>query len=362
MIRKIQSSEYLKRYDNMSAEERTAYENRVGEWLRDNAPMLKEKSENSDARLHDIVNISTRFNDRECKAFEEGAMLLSALQNRCETWLPDMLYIKAAGRCIKRMIGLLDDIMSEICITRAKRGDNLPSGGTEHLASLKRTPPAQMLEDQFSRIVNNDKQVSQNAKLSKQSVNTNIPVRPTHIDQYVHLLPKKTQERAANYGPLMRELDEMREKQRLLMDADGVSAKDREAVAKRIVSIDKEIGGIRKELDAEWEKLVKQGRVVVDDLGMAHVVSEEGKKQNSKNSSQAGHGQTQPQDKARRREIRKWLVDTRRGNGDTREKHVKEWKKNFREFVGFDGDKAFKDKKVIEAAKFYGIKVEELKK
>lgn len=325
MIRKIQSSEYLKRYDNMSAEERTAYENRVGEWLRDNAPMLKEKSENSDARLHDIVNISTRFNDSECKAFEEGAMLLSALQNRCETWLPDMLYIKAAGRCIKRMIGLLDDIMSEICIT-------------------------------------NDKQVSQNAKLSKQSVNTNIPVRPTHIDQYVHLLPKKTQERAANYGPLMRELDEMREKQRLLMDADGVSAKDREAVAKRIVSIDKEIGGIRKELDAEWEKLVKQGRVVVDDLGMAHVVSEEGKKQNSKNSSQAGLGQTQPQDKARRREIRKWLVDTRRGNGDTREKHVKEWKKNFREFVGFDGDKAFKDKKVIEAAKFYGIKVEELKK
>ena len=335
MIRKIQTSEYLKRYDNMSAEERTAYENRVGEWLRNGAPVLiTDKVHGADAGLKNVIVISAGWNDSECQAFEEGALLLSALHSHCETWLPDMLYKKAAGRCIRRMVGLLQDVLSEV------------SGKQD-----------------------SGKQEQASDKLQKKATRKNIPVRPTHIDQYVHLLPKKTQERAASYGPLMRELDETREKMRLIVDAVDVSSKDREAVAKRIVAIDKEIAAIRRELDEEWEKLVKQGRVVVDDLGMAHVVSEEG----AENSEALPAGEwasgteyadvdekvtgLTSEQKARRREIRKWLVDTRRGKGDAREKHVEEWKRNFQEFVGFDGDKAFEDKKVMEAARHYGIEI-----
>lgn len=177
-----------------------------------------------------------------------------------------------------------------------------------------------------------------------------IPARPNHIDQYVHLLPKGTQERAAKYGPLMRELDELREQERLLMDADGVSAKERETVAKRIAAVDKEVGSIKRELDAEWDKLAKSGRVVVDDLGMARVLS------NPQTSDINPQTSLTSEQRLRRRELRKWLTDTRRGNGDTREEHVIKWKENFKEYLTLEPkEKALADQKIIEAMKHYDI-------
>lgn len=61
--------------------------------------------------------------------------------------------------------------------------------------------------------------------------------------------------------------------------------------------------------------------------------------------------------KARRRSIRKWLVDIRRGNGDeeNRADHVIKWKENFEELWKYDGDKVFEDDKVMDAAEHYGI-------
>lgn len=62
--------------------------------------------------------------------------------------------------------------------------------------------------------------------------------------------------------------------------------------------------------------------------------------------------------RARRRELRKWLVDTRRGNSDnTREEHIRKWHENFKEFLTFEGDAAYKDVKILEAAKHYGIEL-----
>jgi hypothetical protein len=190
-------------------------------------------------------------------------------------------------------------------------------------------------------------------------------VRPTHFDQYAHLLPEKTQERIAKYGPLMRELDDLREKARLLMDAKDASSSEREAVAKRIVAIDKQIGSIRREADAEWEKLAESGRVVVDDLGMAHL-TDKGKdgdddKADGDDSGDEGDGEDSKSldsvQKARRRELRKWLTDTRRGNGDTREAHVAKWLENFKEYLTLEPEeKAMTDQKILEAMEHYGIK------
>jgi hypothetical protein len=98
-------------------------------------------------------------------------------------------------------------------------------------------------------------------------------VRPRHIDQYVHLLPEATQKRAAMYGELMREFDLSREKLRIVMEDPHASDMDREQWAKRVSKLDEQIGAIRKELDREWEKVAASGRVVVDELGMAHLVN-----------------------------------------------------------------------------------------
>ena len=62
--------------------------------------------------------------------------------------------------------------------------------------------------------------------------------------------------------------------------------------------------------------------------------------------------------RARRRELRKWLVDTRRGNSEkAREEHIRKWRENFKEFLTFEGDAAYQDVKILEAAKHYGIEL-----
>ena len=347
MIRKISGSEYLKRYDNMSASERTEYESRVGGWLSVDGQALVKRCETFEARLQNVLQVSAGWNDQECQAFEDGAVLLSALVGQADTWLPDMLYVKSAKRAVKLMFEAL---------WRIDAGSLTPSPSPTGEGS-----------------VGGGKVAEKDTKGSGTSVSL-VPARPKHIDDYVHLLPEKTQEHASHYGELMDELRESRRKLDLLMEDKTATDKDREAWAKKVKKLDDTIGAIKRELDEGWNNLVKQGRVVVDDLGMAHVLplvqTSDGKeavqttptedcsiKTQSPNLGGEGAAEMTSEDKDRRRSIRKWLVDTRRGNGDTREEHVKKWQENFREFLAFEGDAAYEDEKVMAAAEHYGIDI-----
>lgn len=362
MVQKLQASAYLKRYDNMTADERRAYEERVGEWLKDGAPLLDVKTEDFGARLQNVLQVSGGWNDQECLVFEDGVRLLSALASTGETWLPEMLYVKSAKRAIRRIVEMLETIFVD---AKAKNNDitvglivdsearEVPAvetrKGTQALASFQGGAGD-------GDIAGGDHKGETGIKVRQESYAA--PVRPKHIDQYVHLLPQKTQERAAQVKDLLRGLDESREKMRLLMDDPTAKDSDREAWAKKATSIDNKVRKIYDELDSEWEKLVKQGRVVVDDLGNAHVIN--GAEEPAPEMEVPS--ELTSEQKARRRELRKWLVDTRRGNGDSREEHVRKWKENFKEFLSFDGDAAFGDEKVKAAAAHYGINMDELKK
>ena len=69
-------------------------------------------------------------------------------------------------------------------------------------------------------------------------------------------------------------------------------------------------------------------------------------------------GELTSEKRARRRVLRKWLVDTRRGNSDkAREEHIRKWWENFTEFLTLEGNAAYEDEKIIEAAKHYGIEL-----
>lgn len=352
MITKIRTTEYLTRYDNMMADERSAYENKVVAWLKSDASLLESKTDSFDARLQNILVLSMAWNDRECRAFEEGAVLLSALVGVDDTWLPDMLYTKSAKRSVRRM----KEALSAVCGEAKEEPAEGTASETQDVATFQASAGDGAVggRNQQGEDKTEDETINHESLTVNQGI---VPARPKHIDQYVHLLPKKTQEHAAKYGPLMRELEEWREKERLLIDADNVSAKDREAVAKHIVALDTEIGSIKKELDSGWNKLVKEGRVVVDDLGNARIINEV-KSEEVKSEEPA---ELTSEQRARRRDLRKWLVDTRRGNGDTRDEHVRKWKENFAEFLSLDGEKAFEDKKVTEAAQYYGIDLTSLR-
>ena len=197
-----------------------------------------------------------------------------------------------------------------------------------------------------------------------------VPARPKHIDQYVHLLPKATQERAAEYGDLMRQLGEARDNMQLLMDDDHASAKSREQWAKQATKLDKKIRALKEELDREWEKVAESGRVVIDDLGMAHLVptsqcdaalNSDGAGGNGTAADGEG-GEQEPveltsEQKKRRRELRKWLIDLRRGKeGKDREKRIEQWRVNWQEYLTLEPkEKALEDEKILEAAKHFGI-------
>ena len=195
-----------------------------------------------------------------------------------------------------------------------------------------------------------------------------VPARPKHIDQYVHLLPKATQERAAEYGELMRQLGEARDNMQLLMDDDHASAKSREQWAKQATKIDKKIRAIRDELDREWEKVVADNRIALDAFGNAYVVEMRNEKGEMRNGDAAADtsltsdlsplaSELSSEQKKRRRDLRKWLIDLRRGKeGKDREKRIEQWRVNWKEYLTLEPrKKAMEDEKILEAAKHFGI-------
>lgn len=359
MIQKLQVNGYLKRYDNMSAAELAEYESRVGGWLSADGQSLVKRTGTFEAGLQNVLQASAGWNDQDCRAFEEGAVLLSALVGKADTWLPDMLYAKSAKRAVRLMFKLLSDFNSDnrgvIDKNAAGKPKEEPAEGTGMATQAVGGKSA----DTFAVEEGGAASVSPDAKPT--TVTTAGPVRPKHIDQYVHLLPEKTQERASLVQGLLRELEDARQKMALLMDDKTAKDTDREAWAKKATSIDNRIRKIYDELDSEWDKLVRSGRVVVDDLGNARVMEVAGGKTEDgpavgDHPSDASPELTSEQ-KAKRREIRKWLVDTRRGNGDTREEHVRKWQEIFREYLALEGDAAYEDEKIKAAAEHYGIDV-----
>jgi len=346
MIRKIRREEYLKGYGAMSDGERKDYLKRVGEWLADGGRRLLEATERPMAKAQNIVLLSARWKEQEVAMFAEGARLLSALMDVADTWLPTQLYAKSAYRAVRNMV----EVMGEILGTPAAKPQGavtatFPVGfptGTVAGGSLVIT------EGQKQRIVEKYTKKAMAEMAAKEEpaegtgkatqavaaasipatkpdygckavklvpveecqsipglnnhVYSAIPPRPKHIDQYIHLLPEKTQERAKQYGPLKREIEAARENLRLLMNDPHSSAADREKWAKLAARNDEKIAKINAELDREWEKVATTGRVVVDDLGMAHLLPADGEQTEKQEAAEPAVTQQETQPEAEKPE------------------------------------------------------------
>lgn len=354
MIKKITLSEYLKRYDNMDAGERLTIAKRVGEWLRSAAKMLLRRAEEPEAQLQNVMQVSGRWNDEECRAWEEGARLLSSFSNMADTWLPDRLYGKSAYRSIRRMVKCLNT-MGEPDGAKpvAPQGENVVSGAKVQDSGKAGAKKASK-EESAAGISKATQTVGAGVKPQGNKPEAGVIPRPEHISQYVHILPKKTQERAAKYGDLMRALEEARENMRLLMNDPNAKNADREKWAKTATRIDSQVKSIRKELDAEWAKAVKAGRVTVDDLGQAHVLP-------AGEPTGTEAEQTKEQ-KARVKKLRNALRDTRgpKEPGEKHDAYVKKWVDKYREMVKIGGPGTVTEA-VANSAKLYGIDLDQIK-
>lgn len=379
MIKKLLNSEYLTGIERMTKEERTAYLNRVGQWLHSDGIRLLELTDRPMAKSQNIMLLSARWSKEDSDAVHEGVRLMSALVDVADTWLPSVLWTKSGWRAIRQIVNILSD-------TKEGKKKDVPSSGTQ-TTNVGQKPEADDRRKYTASKEQLDMQVKKEAvtmtSVAKPQgtipMQLGIPVRPRHIDQYAHLLPKKTQERAAQYGPLMREMDEARENLRLLMKDPEANAASRESWAKKVTKIDDTLRSIRHELDVEWEHLVEKGKVVVDDLGQAHIVDVEKESapepedvtQEPKKAGRKPMTEEEKAAKAAEREekkkqekihqaalIRKWLIDTRNANTDEQKE---KWIQKYHEMVAIGGEQSV-TKKVLKAAAYYGINLEEEKK
>lgn len=410
MIKKILVRDYLKGYGDMSAEERKAFVGRVGEWLTSDGTRLLALTDRPMARSQSLMTITTRWTAKDTKAVTDGIMLMSALVGVADTWLPTQIYMKSAYRAVRQVYIVLNSLIGvgvkgkadglNVAInpitgapmpktnnaTTSERGkatgrrpeagnaaapyNQEPKRGAGAGAGKPQTLPSSVAgTGQTEKPLPMINTVGKEYDAATDTVRVQcavVPARPKHIDQYVHLLPKATQERAAEYGELMRQLGEARDNMQLLMDDDHASAKSREQWAKQATKIDKKIRALKEELDREWDKVAASGRVRLDAFGMAYVVPD-GKP--SGTGADGGAPETlnlEPEtseltseQKKRRRDLRKWLIDLRRGKeGKDREKRIEQWRMNWQEYLTLEPkEKALEDEKILEAAKHFGIDI-----
>ncbi|MBR1732925.1 MAG: hypothetical protein IJ729_04200, partial [Alloprevotella sp.] len=217
MIRRIKMTEYLKQYGAMSDGERQEYQRRVGEWLVQDGARLYELTDRPMAKAQNMVLMSARWTKEDCQAFQDGALLLSALAGQADTWLPTQLYAKSAFRAVRQMVRVLVVETHPQPHSRPSVAYPLPfparegSGYTqgERAAAMQGMAPAAKPQGTLpagkaagtaaakqGAIPAGKPQGTLPAK-----VTTPLPrregqgggsalVRPRHIDQYVHLLPE----------------------------------------------------------------------------------------------------------------------------------------------------------------------------
>ena len=385
MIKKLTTGEYLKDYRTMTAQEREAYRKRAGEWLRSSGERLLALTDRPMARAQNLMSMSARWTKEDCEAAHEGAMLMTALMAVAETWLPSQLWVKSAWRAVRQISSVLSEVKNEKpkvkngAGAQGEVGPNTRSNQKTERAVATLGPKGRLPKQEPTGALQAKGKTQGNPATESQGTlpaavsaplstgkpqGTLIPARPKHIDQYAYLLPKGTQERAGAVRGLLRELDEAREKMRLLMEDVNAKPDARAAWARKATRIDATLKGIYLELDAEWEKLVRDGRVGVDALGNAYIVEGGQSDRNAQSNRNTQSTQSNPteltsEQKARRRELRKWLIDLRRGKeGKAREKRIEQWKENWKEYLTLEPlEAALKDEKVVAAAAHFGIDI-----
>lgn len=403
MIRQIQANEYMKRVASMTEAERLDLAKRVGEWLDSSAKLLMSHTNDPMARMQNVMQVSGGWNDAEQEAFNEGVLLLTPFMGIADTWLPTMIYTKAARRCILNMIEVLRGNVGKLRDVPQSIPDRVPSTKPEktqakdpqtqlspkpalpikHTTSTQPTDkpknkvgrPRKMTKEEEQAALSNNLFAPNENKLANEATSSPVIPRPKHIDQYVYLLPERTQIRAAQYGTLMRELEQARSNMKLLIDDPHAKPSERERWAKTAVKTDNQIAALRRELDAGWANLVDTGRVVVDDMGMAHIIDPEtGKIADPKpkvvlpaeDAQEKSEEQPKPkekpkpltpEEKAKRISyLQKWLRDPR---ATATEERKKQWEENAHELIHLGGTLS---DAMVKAGEHYGAKIPRQKK
>ena len=200
MIRQIQANEYMKRVASMTEAERLDLAKRVGEWLEAAPILLQHCADAPLARMQSVMQVGGGWNDAEQEAFMEGVRLLTPFIAIADTWLPTMIYTKAARRCILNMIDVLRTHAPKLKATpqsvpdrvpsqkpRQKQQAQAPTANPQNPSTTQKRKPGRPC-----KLTKEEEQAALSPNLFAQNGNqptneaTSLPIipRPKHIDQY----------------------------------------------------------------------------------------------------------------------------------------------------------------------------------
>lgn len=379
-IQKLQGNEYLRTYGSMNVVEREAFCRRVDKWLKQSGALIARAQE-SQALYMNVQTVAQGWNDEEVAAFREGALLMTAMIKENEVagkWLPDGIWNKSASRAIRAIIEVMQAVGN---IPAEKPTGTLTSKdqAEKPAGTLTSEKPADTLPAAQSGLPARDVPSGEPTG----TLHGGSPARPKHIDQYIHLLPEATQKRAATVKELHSQLAEAHDTLDQLIDDPNAATADLAFWQKRCTSTEDAIMRIYAELDEEWEKVVKSGRVIVDEFGVArktpsgeptdtlptapsdlpamdsekpkrHRATKAEMKERRKKEREEMLMKMSEEEKAKRREyLKKWLRDTRTSKST---KHDEQWLDNLHELVLLGGEVTESFKK---AAAHYELEIPE---
>lgn len=171
MITKLTSNDYLKRFSSMTLAEKQEYLEKVMDWNKNQSHALLRHTADTEAQLQNILQCGNKWKIEEQEAVSEGIRLLSAFAGNGDSWLPNAVYSKSAKRVIQWIADGLMRVQADNTATPKSIAATQPLPAKKRPGRPKKEARAEGSADTADTAF--------------------TPVRPKHIDQYVHLFPKK---------------------------------------------------------------------------------------------------------------------------------------------------------------------------
>lgn len=228
----ITINDYLKPIKMMTEQEKEVYFDRVKRWTEEDYPRL--------------CAVQEAWTASDIKSFDEGCTLISVLQG-ARQWLPSKIYQKD----IKRRLTWVRDWLDEINRRYGKVDFAAMPHPNEAVGRAIYVAAKAERSKSYATVVKEQA----DAAVADGKIPATATARPKHLDAYLHLLPVKVQEDAAQLSALYLKLGEFHQMLHKIADDPRANPKDREKYAKAVTKAADTIDAIYAEVEAAWEAL-----------------------------------------------------------------------------------------------------------
>lgn len=222
----ITKKEFMKDYTQMSSEEKKSYYERIDKWNDETFPQLM-------AQVTSWMNVPV-------KEFNEGLKLVSAIKRARPFVIAHRSY-KNVDVVLNKMRSLLSEVQEKSGRSKLR---TIPAGDKRKWFAATEVKSAPDEDGVVTIKTYEEPEVG--------------GMRPQHVSEYVHLLPKDIQEEAKNLKQMHMELSMYRGEAEELSKQPGVAKEQVAEKAKAAVEMEQKIRTLYATMDAHYKKVKGQ--------------------------------------------------------------------------------------------------------